>query len=94
MLKMCNVFILIFSSTPPLASYLPTKRDAAKFCKSVNFFPGAAPVACQKNIEKNIHLCRTALEYIIGHIPLLLKGTWVVDPGDYKRSGELLYCCS
>lgn len=41
------------------------------------FFPGAPPVACQKNFERNIHLCIAALEYIIAHITtVLLKGAW------------------
>lgn len=34
-------------------------------------------MACQKNFERNIHLCIAALEYIIAHITtMLLKGAW------------------
>lgn len=85
MLKMNNAFILIFGSTPLPASYLATKRDAVKFPKSVNSFSGASPVACQKNFEKNICLCVTALEYVIGYISMLLKGVWVAHE-EHKRS--------
>ena len=85
MLKMNNAFIFIFGSTPPPASYLATKRDAVRFPKSVNSFSGASPVACQKNFEKNIHLCITALEYVIGYTSILLKGAWV-DHEEHKRS--------
>lgn len=81
MLKMNNSCILIFGCTPPPASCLATKKGAVKFPKSVNFFSGTAPVACQKNFEKNIHLCITALEYIIGYISMLLKGSWVEHEG-------------
>lgn len=55
---------------------MTTKSNAAEFPKSVNLFPGAAPVTCQKNFERNIHLCIAALEYIIAHITILLKGAW------------------
>ena len=77
----------LFSSwlhSPP-ASYLATERDAVRFPKSVNSFSGAGPVACQKNFEKNIRLCITALEYVIGCINMLLKGVWV-DHEERKRS--------
>lgn len=85
MLKMNNAFIFILGPTPPPSSYLATKRDAVRFPKSVNSFSGASPVACQKNFEKNIHLCITALEYVIGYTSILLKGAWV-DHEEHKRS--------
>lgn len=49
------------------------------------FFSGAAPVARQKNFEKNTHLCVTALEYIIGCISMFLKGAGV-GYEEHKRS--------
>lgn len=86
MLKMNNAFILIFGFTPPPASFLATKKDAVKIPKSVNFFfSGAAPVARQKNFEKNTHLCVTALEYIIGYISMFLKRAGVGHE-EHKRS--------
>lgn len=90
MLRMNNAFILIFGSTLPPASYLSTKRNAAKIPKSVNFFSGADPVARQKSFEKNIHLCITAFEYIMGHISMLLKGAWI-ELEDPIKVCELLY---
>ena len=61
MLKMNNAFILVFGFTHPPASYLATKRDVVKIPQNVIFFSGAAPVACQKDFEKNIHLRVTSL---------------------------------
>lgn len=49
------------------------------------FFSGAAPVARQKNFEKNTHLCVTALEYIIGYISMFLKRAGV-GYEEHKRS--------